>query len=238
MENRDSGGIDVTAGFAAAVRNFHAFAAEIGRLSHRSFAQNAELAENLIAARDIGDIVAIQTRFVAGLFETFQEQLKLLTAWLVELPGTHFGSPEAPAVQDIEETAGGLEKTAEPAEPSVGSAIDSPSTLPEAAQTADEAPVQAADATNETQEVEETEETGEEEAEEKEVEPEAEAGEPEEEESLGATLQHTARAGREAWQELAKVAAELMRAEAEELERAAGQQGDPPAPSDASARQA
>jgi hypothetical protein len=238
MENRDSGGVDATAGFTAAARNFHAFAAEVGRLSHRSFARNAELVENLIAARDVSDIVAIQTRFVAGLFETFQEQLQLLTAWLAELPGARFGSPEATAAPDVEETAGGLKKAVEPAGAPAASAIDSRSTPPEAAQIADEAPPQAADATNEAQKAEETEDAGEEEEGEKELELQVEEVEEPEEEDSGAALQHTAKAGREAWQELAKVAAELMRAEAEELQRAAGQQSDSPPPSDASAQQA
>lgn len=59
MENRNSDAAGIDAGFSAAVRSFHAFAEEVGRVSRASFAQNARLVDELGAARDIGDIIAI-----------------------------------------------------------------------------------------------------------------------------------------------------------------------------------
>jgi energy-coupling factor transporter transmembrane protein EcfT len=83
MDNRSSqpaaAGIDWTAGgFAKATRNFQAFAEEIAQISSASFAQSAKLIDELKSARDIGDIVAIQTKFMTGMFETFNEQVRAM----------------------------------------------------------------------------------------------------------------------------------------------------------------
>lgn len=204
MENRDSGPakIDVATGFSAAVQSFQAFADEIGRISQLSFAQNAKLIEDLTNARDIGDLLAIQTKFAAGSFETFQEQFKLLMSRMAEFQGAdRFAEawPGASVAQNVEKAV----ESAPPTEPSASSATDLPT---EAAQTSDEATVLGA--------VEE------------------------EEDSAIESARQTTKAGREAWQELAKVAAELIRAESEVLEREAAQQADLEDSSDASARQA
>jgi hypothetical protein len=204
MENRDSGPpkIDVATGFSAAAQSFQAFADEIDRISQLSFAQNAKLIQDLTNARDIGDLLAIQTKFAAGLFETFQEQFKLLMSRMAEFQGAdRFAEawPGASVAQNVEKAV----ESAPPTEPSGSSATDLPT---EAAQTSNEATVLGA--------VEE------------------------EEDSAIESARQTTKVGREAWQELAKVAAELIRAESEVLEREAAQQADPEDSSDASARQA
>ncbi|HKH80649.1 MAG TPA: phasin family protein [Methylovirgula sp.] len=89
METRNSepaaAGIDLAAsGLAAAARNLQVFTEEIGRISRLSFAQNAKLIDELSAARDIGDIVAIQTKFMTGMFETFHEQVRLMMSRLAD----------------------------------------------------------------------------------------------------------------------------------------------------------
>ncbi len=99
MENRNSDAAGIDVGFSAAVRNFHAFAEEVGRVSRISFEQNAELIDALGAARDVGDIVAIQTKFMTGVFEAFNEQFKLMMSHMAEFPaGFVAPAPAAPSV--------------------------------------------------------------------------------------------------------------------------------------------
>ena len=89
MDNQDSqrSTADWTAtGFAAIVRNMQTFTDEISRLSRVSFAQNAKLIDELSAARDMSDLVAIQAKFMTGVFERFNEQFRLM-AQMVEVPG-------------------------------------------------------------------------------------------------------------------------------------------------------
>jgi hypothetical protein len=91
MEDRDSkpasAGIDFAAtGFSAALRNLQVFTEEIGRVSRTSFAQNSKLIDELSGARDVGDFVAIQTRFMTGMFETFNEQVRLMMSHMADLP--------------------------------------------------------------------------------------------------------------------------------------------------------
>jgi hypothetical protein len=119
MENRDSGpapaGIDFTAaGFSAAVRNLQVFAEEIGRVSRSSFEQNAKLIDDLSAAREVGDIVAIQTKFMTGMIETFNEQVRLMMSRMANFPlgAANLGESFTWARADLARTA---EKAVEPA---------------------------------------------------------------------------------------------------------------------------
>ena len=91
MEDRDSkpalAGIDFAAtGFSAALRNLQVFTEEIGRVSRTSFAQNSKLIDELSSARDVGDFVAIQTKFMTGMFETFNEHVRLMMSHMTDLP--------------------------------------------------------------------------------------------------------------------------------------------------------
>ena len=91
MENQDSGpapaGIDVTtSSFSAAVQNLQVFAEEIGRVSRTSFEQNAKLIDDLSTAREVGDIVAIQMKFMTGMLDTFNEQIQLMMSRMANFP--------------------------------------------------------------------------------------------------------------------------------------------------------
>jgi hypothetical protein len=91
MENRDSepgiAGVDVTANdFSAVIQNFQVFTEEINRISRTSFEQNAKLIEELSGARDMGDIVAIQKKFMTGMFEAFNENVRLMMSRMAHVP--------------------------------------------------------------------------------------------------------------------------------------------------------
>lgn len=122
MQNQDPepaiAGIDLTNSFSAALRNFHSVAEEIGRISRSSFAQNAKLIDDLSAARDMSDVVAIQTKFVTGMFETFNEQVRLLMSQMAEIPGNVSPRAETPAAQ--------AQDPQKPAAPDVSAIADEP----------------------------------------------------------------------------------------------------------------
>ncbi len=116
MENRDSepaaAGIDMTAtGFSAAVKNLQVFAEEIGRVSRSSFVQNAKLIDDLSTAREVGDIVAIQTKFMTGMIETFNEHVRLMMSRMANFPlgaanlAESFSEPRADLAQTAEKAA-------------------------------------------------------------------------------------------------------------------------------------
>lgn len=99
MENRQSepaaaGSEWAASGFATALRNLQVFAEEFGRMSQFSFSQNAKLIDELGSARDVGEIVAIQTKFMAGMIETFNEQVRLIMSHMADLHIGMSGSPE------------------------------------------------------------------------------------------------------------------------------------------------
>ncbi len=188
MENRDSDSAGIDAGFSAAVRNFHAFAEGMGRVSRTSFAQNAKLMDELGAARGIGDVVAIQMKFATGMLETINEQFQFMLSHMAELPAGFAASAPVPLAQ-------GTENTAAPAAPAGDAAASAAEQKPRAQPAArrsgnDPRPTPAG-----------------------------------QREPAG-IAQPTAKAGRDALQELAKVAAELKRAEAQ-VRKDVGADNDP-----------
>jgi hypothetical protein len=241
MENRDSGpapaGIDFTAtGFSATVRNLQVFAEEIGRVSRTSFEQNAKLIDDLSTAREVGDIVAIQMKFMTGMLDTFNEQVRLMMSRMGNFPlgasnlAEGFTWPYADLAQAVEKAAGSATNdaslrpngaVASEAHPDFETATDlsaaeTPQTPIEAverakdpakpgpAAAADVAPVPkdtvisaAAAAFATAQEV--GDELGD--------------AAQDAEFSASETTQWAAKASRDAWQELAKAAAELLKAE-------------------------
>lgn len=247
MENRDSGpapaGVDLTAtGFSAAVQNLQVFAEEIGRVSRTSFEQNAKLIDDLSTAREVGDIVAIQMKFMTGMLDTFNEQIRLIMSRMANFPlgapnlATDFTWPIADLARTSEETAktasaasdAGLkpnDATVSDTHPDFETAADLSQAEAEAPQTkaaafeqvvepepvaaADETPASedaVASATAEaafTQAQDLSDELG-----------EAEIDAAQEAElSATESTQWAAKASRDAWQELAKAAAELLKAE-------------------------
>ena len=113
MENRNSepaaAGIDAAAtGFSAAVRNLQVFAEEIGRVSRSSFEQNAKLIDDLSTAREVGDIVAIQTKFMTGMIATFNEHVRVMMSRMANIPLS-----AGPFAESFTEPCAELAKTAE-----------------------------------------------------------------------------------------------------------------------------
>jgi Phasin protein len=116
MENRDSDTARIDAGFLVAVRSFHAFAEEIGRVSCTSFAQNAKLMDELGAARGVGEVVAIQTKFATGMLETINEQFQRMLSHMAEIPAGF--AARAPAISAMQ----GMGSAATPAVPATDTA--------------------------------------------------------------------------------------------------------------------
>jgi hypothetical protein len=233
MQNRDSesspAGIDLgTTGFSTAARNIQAFAEEIGRVSRTSFEQNAKLIDDLRSARDIEDIFAIQTKFMTGLFETFNEHVRMMMSHMAELPGgtgksaQNFSATGPAPVRESEKAEGAPTATGEaPSDAYAGSEIgpDAPVSEPKPAQTADEAGKNAANAEAASPMVtpaktalhasfvvgEELAKAGLDAAEEV-------------EQSVAEASEWAAKASRDAWEELAKAAAELLKGQPEATE--------------------
>jgi hypothetical protein len=265
MENRDSGpapaGIDLTAsGLSAAVQNLQVFAEEIGRASLTSFEQNAKLIDDLSTAREVGDIVAIQMKFMTGMLDTFNKQIRLMMSRMANFP---LGAPNLAAdfawpIADFARTA---EKAAKPAlstasdtglkpnggtardtHPDFETAADLSQAEAEAPQTTAAAvgpvvesePVAAADTTPASEDADATAEAAFTQAQDLGDEwGDAEVDAAQDAElSATETTQWAAKASRDAWQELAKAAAELLKAEPVPDEAGSEDEtSDPPRPS-------
>jgi hypothetical protein len=242
MENRDSepgpAGIDLAAtGFSTAARNIQAFAEEFGRVSRTSFAQNTKLIDDLRSARDIEDVFAIQTKFMTDMFEAFNEHVRLMMSHMADVPAGMPKSAESfsatvPSPMRAAEKASEAMDEARP-EPQANGATEAPSDAYAGSETGANAPPSeqaAARTTDGAGEIAMDADTaapmvtpattalhasfvvGEELA-------KAELAAAEEaEQSVAEATEWAVKASRDAWEELAKAAAELLKGEPEPKE--------------------
>ncbi len=73
-------------GFSAASKTMQVFIDELTQITQKNFAQTTKIVEELQAARSIGDLLSIQSRFVQETFEAFNERLHRMSALMAEMP--------------------------------------------------------------------------------------------------------------------------------------------------------
>jgi hypothetical protein len=114
MDNRDpkttpaAAGIDWAAsGYSAAAKSLQVLAEEIAHISASSFEQNAKLIDDLRSARSVEDVFSIQTKFMAGMFETFNEHVRVMGSRMADLRNgvTEAGGNAAQAGVDAAQSA-------------------------------------------------------------------------------------------------------------------------------------
>ncbi|MGO9006743.1 MAG: phasin family protein [Beijerinckiaceae bacterium] len=73
-------------GFSAASKTMKVFVDELAQITQKNFTQTTKIIEELQAARNIGDLLSIQSKFVQETFEAFNERLHRMSALMAELP--------------------------------------------------------------------------------------------------------------------------------------------------------
>lgn len=89
-------------GYSVAAKTLQRLAEDISNISAVNFERNARLVEDLRGARTVEDLVTIQTKFMAAMFEAFNENVRLMGSRLADLrtgivEGVQSASAEAPA---------------------------------------------------------------------------------------------------------------------------------------------
>ncbi len=79
-------GLDwASGGYQTAAKSLQVLAEEIANISSATFERNTKLVDDLRGARSIEDILSIQTKFMAGMFETFNEHVQLMGKRMADL---------------------------------------------------------------------------------------------------------------------------------------------------------
>jgi hypothetical protein len=88
-----------TSSYSVAAKSLQSLAEDITNISAANFERNAKLIDDLRGARTVEDLVSIQTKFMAGMFEAFNDHVRLMGSRMAELrTGLMDGSPVAPFV--------------------------------------------------------------------------------------------------------------------------------------------
>jgi hypothetical protein len=85
-------------GYSVAAKTLQGLAEDIKALSAANFERNVKLVEDLRGARTIEDLVSIQTKFMAGMFEAFNENVRLMGSRLADLRNGIAESGQSPPV--------------------------------------------------------------------------------------------------------------------------------------------
>jgi len=72
-------------GYSVAAKTLQLLAEDISSISAANFERNAKLVEDLRGARTVEDLVSIQTKFMASMFEAFNENVRLMGSRLADL---------------------------------------------------------------------------------------------------------------------------------------------------------
>ena len=72
-------------GYSAAAKSLQLLAEDISNISAANFERNAKLIDDLRNARTVEDLVSIQTKFMAGMFEAFNEHVRLMGSRMADL---------------------------------------------------------------------------------------------------------------------------------------------------------
>lgn len=83
-------------GYSVAAKTLQGLAEDIKALSAANFERNIKLVEDLRGARTIEDLVSIQTKFMAGMFEAFNENVRLMGARLSDLRTVVLDNAQSP----------------------------------------------------------------------------------------------------------------------------------------------
>ena len=74
-----------TGSCSVATRSLQLLAEDISNVSAANFERNAKLIDDLRNARTVEDLVSIQTKFMAGMFEAFNDHVRLMGSRMAEL---------------------------------------------------------------------------------------------------------------------------------------------------------
>jgi Phasin protein len=75
---------DWPTGYSAA-KSLQVLAEDISNISAANFERNTKLLQDLQGARTVADLVSIQTKFMASMFEAFNEHIRLMGARMAEM---------------------------------------------------------------------------------------------------------------------------------------------------------
>ena len=88
-------------GYSVAAKSLQLLAEDISNISAANFERNAKLIDDLRGARTVEDLVSIQTKFMAGMFEAFNDHVRLMGSRMAELRnGIVDAGQSAPAGSD------------------------------------------------------------------------------------------------------------------------------------------
>jgi hypothetical protein len=73
-------------GVSAASKTMQAFIDELSQITQKNFEQTTRIMEELQSVRSMGDLLAVQTKFVQETFEAFNERLHRMSALMADLP--------------------------------------------------------------------------------------------------------------------------------------------------------
>jgi hypothetical protein len=74
-----------TNSYSVAAKSLQLLAEDITNISAANFERNAKLIDDLRSARTVEDLVSIQTKFMAGMFEAFNDHVRLMGSRMAEL---------------------------------------------------------------------------------------------------------------------------------------------------------
>jgi hypothetical protein len=99
-----------TSGYSVAAKSLQLLAEDITNISAANFERNAKLIDDLRGARSVEDLVLIQTKFMAGMFEAFNDHVRLMGLRMAELrtgilDATQASSPTPPVTMENPATA-------------------------------------------------------------------------------------------------------------------------------------
>jgi hypothetical protein len=73
-------------GVSAASKTMQAFVDELSQITQKNFEQTTKIMEDLQGVRSMGDLLALQSKFVQDTFENFNERLRRMSALMAEMP--------------------------------------------------------------------------------------------------------------------------------------------------------
>jgi hypothetical protein len=106
---------DWPAGYSPA-KSLQVLAEDISNISASNFERNTKLLHDLQGARTIEDLVSIQTKFMASMFEAFNDHIRLMGARMAEMRSTLVDAGQSAAGSPADaaaKTASGFNQTIE-----------------------------------------------------------------------------------------------------------------------------
>jgi len=98
-------------GVTAASKTMRAFVEEMSQISQKNFEQTTKLMQELQGVRNMGDLLALQTKFVQETFENFNDRLRRMSTLMAQMPA-ELAQAGKSAMQDAADAVSN--KTGEP----------------------------------------------------------------------------------------------------------------------------